>query len=328
MQFLVIGCGSIGCRHIRNLISIGMKNILAYDTDIQRLKAVKKEFDVITSNKLEELLDKKPKAAFICTPTSLHLQHALIAAENDCHIFIEKPICNSLKGIDKVANLCKKKNLVVLIGYSFRFEKNLKSIRESVHNGDIGKILFARASFGFYLPSWRPNKDYRRVYSSQKKFGGGVILDQVHELDYMSWIMGNVKSVFCTSRKMSSLKMDAEDLAEMVVEFKSGAVGEIHLDCFRPLYERSCEFIGEDGIGFWSFQNKVAKIYQAKKKKWYLLGDSSKNDSDMYVNEIKHFINCILGKEDPFVSFDEGRKSLNIALAAKKSSELKKVILL
>ena len=328
MKFLIIGCGSIGKRHIRNLKSLGYKNILAYDVKKDRLEEVK-ECNVKTYNDLNEAFNQNIDVVLVCTPPAFHLQHALLALKNDCHVFIEKPISHDLEGLDELISIAEEKRLVTMIGFNLRFEKGLKLVKKILEEKAVGKVTTAICIAGQYLPDQHPWEDYRYGYAANKSLGGGIILDGIHELDYISWFLGNIKEVFCFADKLSSLDMDAEDTSAILLKFENNAIGIIQMDYVKRTYERTCEIIGENGIIKWNFGKHTVKLFSAKTKEWKTIQDDKEYDiNKMYVDEIKFFIDCIKGKKKPPVNAMKGKKILEVALATKESSGTKKVMIL
>jgi predicted dehydrogenase len=325
MKILVVGCGSIGTRHIGNLLKIKAGEILACDLDQDRLAFLKKKYGNIVFDNLDNALDEKPDVVFICTPPSSHINIALKAVKNNAHVFIEKPLSNTLKGVDDVLRIAEKNNLYVFVGYNFRFHKGMQLVKKFIEEGKIGKILSARAEFGQYLPDWRPWQDYTKSYTARKDLGGGIILDGSHEIDYLQWIVGDMDSVFCFADKLSSLDVETEDVAGILLRSKKGAICEIHLDFIRPEYARNCEIIGERGIIIWDFSKKIVKIFDSEKQKWGIIKTPCEVN-DMYIDEIKHVMKSIKGGEKPSIDGYDGKKTLTIALAAKQSAASRKMI--
>jgi len=324
MKLLVVGCGSIGERHIRNLKTFFKGEILACDTDPKRLSVVGKKYHIQTYTDLEQALDRT-SAALVCTPPSSHIPIALVAAKHGAHVFVEKPMSHNLKGVNELIKKAKKENLVIFVGYNFRFHPGIKLVKKMLDEGRIGKALSARAEFGQYLPGWRPWQDYRQGYTARKELGGGIILDGSHEIDYIRWFLGEVEEVFCSAGKISNLEVETEDTAEIVLKFRSGVIAEIHLDFVRRDYSRNCALIGEKGSIVWNYPEKLVKAYSAQGRRWRTF-DISGEPNDMYVHEMKHFIRCVQGKEEPLVSGEEGKRTLEIALAAKQSAKTGKIV--
>ena len=321
MKILVVGCGSIGERHIRNLKRLSVDKIIACDTNSERLALIKEKYDIQeTYTELQEAMNQGIDAVLVCTPPSTHIPIALEAIDHKAHVFIEKPMSNSLDGVDELIKKASKNRLIICVGYNFRFHQGLKLAKEIVDRGEIGKILFVRAEFGQYLPDWRPWQDYRQSYTAKKDLGGGIILDGSHEIDYMRWFLGDVEQIFCFAGKISSLEVETEDIAEILIKFKRGAIGEIHLDFVRYDYSRTCEIIGEKGTIKWSYQDRFVKVYSMDAKRWKTFNIKA-DPNDMYMQEIQHFLRCIDGLSAPLIDAIQGKRVLEIALAAKDSSE-------
>jgi len=159
IKCLVVGCGSIGERHIRNLKKLSAGEILACDLDKKRLDLIKKQYRATIFPNLKDAFVEKPDIVFICTPPSSHIPVAKESIENGAHVFIEKPISHNLEKIDELILSAKKNNLHIFVGYNFRFQEGMKLVKEMLEKGIIGKIIFARAEFGQYLPDWRPWQD-------------------------------------------------------------------------------------------------------------------------------------------------------------------------
>lgn len=327
MLILVTGCGSIGKRHIRNLKTLNAGEIIAHEVKHERRQEVEREYSVSAFAELDEALAQKPDVAFICTPNSLHIPPALAAAKRGCHLFIEKPLSHTLEGVDELAEIVARKKLVTLVGCNMRFYPGIKLMKELLDKGSIGRVLSVRVQAGSYLPDWHPWEDYRQGYSANRSLGGGVILDGVHEIDYIKWFFGKVSQVFCFSGKFSSLQIDTEDMAEILLKFKSGVLAEIHLDYIQRAYGRSCQIIGEQGTILWDFNEKQVKLYSAGSKSWQTFQEKPDYDlNEMYIDEMKHFLMCVDGKAKSMQDINSAKEALDIVIWAKESNQSGKVI--
>ena len=322
MKFLIIGCGSIGTRHLKNLKFISVGEIIAYRTRKKNVRKLEDARHVKTYTNLTEALSQNPDAALITNPTSLHIQSAFDAAKHGCHLFIEKPVSDTLDGIEELIDIVHKRNLILLVGCNLRFHPCLQFVKKLLDEKRIGKVISARVQMGQYLPDWHPWEDYRTMYSAQQSLGGGIILDAIHELDYISWFLGDVTQVFSFSDKLSNLDIDTEDVAEILLRFKSGAISEVHLDYIQRYPSRSCEIIGEEGSIILDINKGTVEVYTAEKKEWEIFEQPKDYDiNQTYIDEMLHFINCIEGKEEPIISITDGLEVLKIALAAKESAK-------
>lgn len=328
MHFLVVGCGSIGQRHIRNLRKLGHR-ISGCERDPLKSKQIKRKYNIKMFSDLQNAMVNRYDGAFICTPTSLHMPMSLEIAKRGIHLFIEKPLSNSLRGITELSEIVKREKLVTLIGCNMRFMSGLKFVKNLIKENKIGNVLSVNIECGYYLPYWHSYEDYRKGYSAKRNLGGGVIFDDIHEIDSLYWLFGKVNEVFCFAGKLSNLDIDTEDIAEIFLKFKSKMIAHIHLDYLQQSYRRWYEFIGEEGIIYLDIIKQKIEWYQKKANQCKVFKNNiSVNPNMMFIDEIKHFINCIRGKERSVNDIPHSKKVLEIALACHRSAEKKEIIYL
>ena len=327
MRFLIVGCGSIGERHIRNLQSMSAGEIWIHDINSEQLALIGKKYGVRTYASFDEALKHRVDALIICVPPSLHIPFALRGAEHDANLFIEKPLSHTLDGVDSLLEQAQAKGLVVFVGYNLRFHTGLRLVKQFLDEDKIGKVLSARVEVGQYLPDWHPWQDYRQMYTAKGKMGGGIILDGSHEIDYIRWLLGEVKEISCFAGKLSNLEVETEDTAEIILKFDNGALAGVHLDFVQRAYSRSCKLIGEKGTIIWDYPAKQVSIFSTITGSWEEI-KTEVDPNDMYIEEMKHFVKCIKGEETPVVGGTEAKRVLQVALAAKKSSQSCKVVVL
>lgn len=325
-KILIIGGGSIGQRHLRNLLFLGEKNLSLVEVNTERANDLKKEFGIeVFSSTATARKAGNFDIVFVCTPPACHLENALLFAASGAHLFIEKPLSNDMGGVAKLVKITKKNKLVTMVGSNWKFYPSFQKIKELIDSGAIGRVLSARCQLGQYLPDWHPKEDYRHSYSANKKLGGGMLLDS-HEFGYLSWFLGDVKKVACFAKKVSALEIDVEDVFEAILEFTSGAIGEIHADYLQRFYQRNFEFFGETGTIIWDYnlkkvilKNKANGITEFPLEENYDL-------NAMYVEEIKHFLQCVEKQQETVTPIEEGAAVLRLICAAKDSAEKNKVI--
>lgn len=317
---LVVGCGSIGQRHLDNLLSLGVIDVSVVEPDEQRRVAVAGQYDLSSYSTLDEALSSDPDFGIVCTPNSKHVPVAQTLVDAGCHVFIEKPLSHTLVGIDELVSSVSREDVISMVGCNMRFHPAIRRIRELVDGGYLGTLVAVRIAGGSYLPEWHPNRDYRRLYSAREDLGGGVVLDYIHEIDYARWLFGDVDNVSGMAAQRSSLDIETEDVAGIILRFQCGAVGQIHLDYVQRPYSRSCHVIGETGTIRWQWGDGV-RWYTAENNEWEC--DSTNSDwdlNDMYIDELRHFLDCIEEHKRPISDVSDGRESLRVALAVKESS--------
>lgn len=328
MRFLILGAGSVGLRHLRNIVGLGHEVPMIFDPDPSQLRKARKisPASLFTSDE-REALRQETDAVLICSPTHLHLQQALAAIRAGKHVFIEKPLSHSLDGTEVLATEASRARRIVLVACNLRFFPSLVLVKRLLDEGRIGKLLSVRALCGYYLPYWRPGEDYRAGYGARQGTGGGVILDCIHEFDYLRWLVGSVSEVFCYAGRMSTLEIDVEDTAEVLLRFKGGTLASIHLDYLQRTYRRSCELIGEEGVLVWDYISAEIRLYGKEDRHCQVFQRNINYDlNEMFVDEMKHFSACIEGRESPALDAAGGREVLEIALAAKLSAAEGRVV--
>ncbi|MBI5694774.1 MAG: Gfo/Idh/MocA family oxidoreductase [Nitrospirae bacterium] len=321
MRFLIIGAGSIGKRHMRCLRELGHE-VAACDTDETRLAGLAGSLGAKCYTDLDAALGGGYDAALVCTPTSLHIEIARKAVERGLHIFVEKPVSDTPDGIDDLASLAEKAGLKSLVGCNTRFYRPLTRVKDYIDSGKMGRTLSARAQVGFYLPYWHPNDDYTKAYSANRSMGGGVILDDIHELDYLRWFFGEAKEVYCVAVNTGTLSIDTEDLAAMVITFDGGVIAEVHFDYLQRTYHRRAEFVGENGLVVCDFIRQSTEFFG---EEVYLSNTKSEglnaDVNHMYIGQMAHFVRVIRGEEESINDLVSAKKTLELALAAKESAE-------
>ena len=322
MRWLIIGCGSIGKRHIGNLLELKAGDIIAHDLREDRRREVCSEFGVETVDTLEEGWEREPDVAVIASDTITHLPLALEAARRGCHMFIEKPLAVNMEGIDLLLREVGERKLITMVGCNLKFHPLVRKVKSLIDKNTIGSILGVRAEFGQYLPDWHPWEDYRLGYSARRNRGGGAILDVgIHEIDYLRWMVGEITDVSCFADHISDLEIDTEDTASMLLRFANGAIGELHVDYLQRKFRRTLRVIGSEGTIFWDKSAGEIRLYSAHDKSDIVI---NKPDgwryNDMFVDQMNHFLACVGGKEKPMQDVFEAAASLGVLDAAKKSA--------
>jgi len=202
----------------------------------------------------------------------------------------------------------------VLVGFQFRFHPALQHIAERIAQGDLGHIVSARAHWGEYLPAWHPWEDYRRSYSARADLGGGVVLTLCHPLDYLRWLVGEVRAVTAMTAQSGLLDLaGVEDLAEIALRFECGAVGSVHLDYLQRPPEHTLTLIGERGTLHWDYHANTIRLRTPEREQTYRYPEAF-DRNDMFLAEMRHFLAVVRGEEEPRCTLADGVRALEIAL--------------
>jgi len=332
MKFLIAGLGSIGRRHFRNLIALGERDFILLRTRKATLPDDELAGHPVENDIHTALKNHKPDAVIVANPTALHLDIAIPAAKAGCAILIEKPVSDSLDRLNILEQSAQKNGSKILVGFQFRYHPTLNKARELIQSNTIGKVLTVHAHWGEYLPQWHPWEDYRQSYAARADLGGGVIRTLTHPLDYLRYLIGEVRSLWSFNGHVSPLELDVEDVAEIGLNFGNGTIGCVHLNYVQRPPRHTLEIVGTDGILSWDNTDGVLHL-QTFPAPFGSYSDDPPvpvvqtfsppegfERNQLFVNQTRHFIETVKGESEPICNLEDGIMALRLALAAKQSS--------
>ena len=338
MRFLIAGLGSIGRRHFRNLIALGERDVILLRTRKATLPDDELTGYPVETNIQEALEKHTPDAVIVANPTSMHLEIAIPAAQAGCHILLEKPVSHSLERLDVLQKAVEKSGSKILVGFQFRYHPTLNKARELIQSNTLGRILTVHAHWGEYLPQWHPWEDYRQSYAARSDLGGGVIVTLTHPLDYLRDLLGEVESLYSFNGHMSPLAVDVEDVAEIGLKFRNGALGGVHVNYFQRPPVHRLEIVGTDGTLRWDNANGILHHYKMPAS----FGSFSDQPpapviesfsppegferNQLFVAQTRHFIEVVRGEAEPICRLEDGVKALSLALGAYESQKSERVV--
>ncbi|HTY43384.1 MAG TPA: Gfo/Idh/MocA family oxidoreductase [Thermoanaerobaculia bacterium] len=319
MRIAVLGMGSIGRRHARNLRDLGQKDLVLFEP----ASDARSSLDVFPGSRvcarLEEVWDSRPNVVFVTAPTDQHAGLALEAARRGCHLFIEKPVSDTDEGLEVLGDEVESRRLISMVGCNMRFHPGPAKVRELIERGAIGEVIAARIHTGSYLPDWRPGSDYRASYSASASRGGGVILDCIHEIDLALWYFGPGAVLAAATRPAASIGLEVEGVAEILVLHDTGVLSSTHLNFVQRDYRRGCTIVGALGTLSWLFG--VPEVLCARgggeaPERHALIDGWEIND--MYVAELRSFLECVAEGRPTPNPVAQARATLRVALEAKR----------
>ena len=281
------GMGSIGKKHLKNLVKILDNREIEFEIDIvKRKKEIDDEIKGYVSNiyKIDEFIPNFYDIVFIVNDTSAHIETLNLMKDYSDNFFIEKPLSLNLNGI----NLEDYKNKNIYTACPMRYSSVMDYIKNNI---DFTKVYSIRAICSTYLPDWRPGVDYRNNYSAKKELGGGVTLDLIHEWDYLTYLLGFPEQIFNLNRKVSHLEISSDDLSIYIAEYKDKLV-ELHLDYFGRIPTRKVEFYLKEGTIVGDF---IANSIILENNEKLIL-----QKEDIYIKEMNNFLDIIFNKKDNF----------------------------
>lgn len=241
-HILVIGAGSIGRRHAANLSALGARVVVS-DPDPRRTAEIGGLEVASVVEGPADLLDYD--GVVVASPTRFHAIHVRWASAAGLKMLVEKPLAMDRESIVQLRSSTDPSE--IMVGYNLRCFEPVRAFVDLVRRGTCGEVLWGRAWFGSYLPSWRPTVDYRTTYSARRELGGGVLLDATHEIDLLLWMApSQLRVVGASMRNSGLLDIDVEDTVCAIFETEEGVPFELSLDYLSRRYRRGLEVVGSD----------------------------------------------------------------------------------
>ena len=343
MKALFIGLGSIGQRHLRNLVEIDPKielyayrhsrssPVLSNTNEVLSKQDVSEYYGIKDFISLEEALANDPDLIFITNPSNLHADLALSCLKNsNAFIFIEKPLSSDIKSATALYDLEKSLNKKrVCIGYQFRFHPVINLAKTILSSGKLGNLVSANLENGEYMPGWHPYEDYRESYASKKNLGGGALLTQIHDFDYAICLFGRPKSIYAVGGKLSDLEIDVEDSVKVLMTFyadKKLFPVNVSLDYLQWPAKKKFSVVGDKGKIECDLIDMKLTLYTLDNHETEVFDFPAFDRNEMFKKEMENFLHFANGKDEPFVDIEVAMHSLEVALSAHLSIEKKKVV--
>lgn len=339
LKFATIGCGRISKWHMEGIAKNDDRAELVSVCDLIKSKAEEKaaiykgflpDRNVKIYTDYKEMIEKEDiDVVSIATESGYHPEIAMYCMEHGKHVIVEKPMALSTKDADDMIALAEKKNVKLCVCHQNRFNKPIQMLRHALEEGKFGKLINGMASI-----RWNRNMDYyhQAPWRGTWELDGGTLMNQcIHDIDLLQWMMGGeIDSVYAqTGNYIRSI--DAEDFGAIVIRFKNGAVGIIEGSaCVYPKnLNETLSIFGENGsvvigglavnrIETWRFKDQDITEDEIIKQQE---GDPETVYGHGHTPLFKNMIDAIFNNTDPLVSGKEGKKGMEIILAAYKSQK-------
>jgi len=305
MEILIIGLGSIANKHLLAINSV-LPNVTVF-----ALRSGKKSTEIKGVQNIYSLeeLSNKPDFAIISNPTNLHANFIVELSKRNIPMMIEKPSLHTLEEAETILSLIKQNKSFTYVACNLRFHPCIQFLKNYLETNRI-RINEATVYCGSYLPDWRPNVNYKEVYSANPNMGGGVHLDLIHELDYTTWLFGKPLNYKAFQSNHSSLNIDASDYSHYLLHY-TNYTATITLNYFRRDAKRTIEIVHEDST------ISVDLIHQriVDSKQGVLFENKELKILETYVSQMNYFVDKLLNKQVPMNTFEESLDVLKIALS-------------
>jgi predicted dehydrogenase len=318
-SILILGCGSIGERHLRCFLHTGRCTVAACDSNPTLLTAMQKGYGVTVFHSLDEALEKSRfDAVVICTPAHLHLPMALKVLLLGLHVFIEKPLAIDVALVPATRQAIEQSSAHVAVAYVYHLMPWLSGAREYLLRGDLGKVLQVSSTSGQHFPTYRPA--YRDIYYARHDLGGGAVQDALtHIVNAVEWLIGPCTRVFCDAAHQALEGVTVEDTVNVtarhgevlasyaMTQFQAPNENTLLINCERgsvkiEIHERR-----------WGFMPLGASTWT-----WHVTPPLERDE--LFTAQANAFMDGMEGLPSPLATFEEAVQTLKFNAAALQSA--------
>lgn len=300
MKVLIVGLGSIAIKHINALKIIDSAVQIFALRSSSSSPSIEGIIDIYDYSSVAEL---NFDFAIISNPTSLHAEAIKSLIPFQLPLFIEKPLFSELANEVLISEV-KANQINTYVACNLRFLDCLQFTKNFIKNKRINEV---NSYCGSYLPEWRSNVDWRKVYSANAAMGGGVHLDLIHELDYLYWLFGKPQKSSKILKNNSSLQIDAIDYANYTLEYENFVTSAI-LNYYRKDSKRTLEIVMQESTVF------VDILKNCVYEDGVLVFESQQKVLATYESQLRYFIDRLNLKQKNFNDIEEAYRILKICL--------------
>lgn len=318
LKFVVVGLGSAGRRHATNLAALGARRIEAVSAHRKIAKESAPAEISVVHHDLDAALQKPADVVVIANPTGLHAEYAARALRAGAHVYLEKPAAATADDARALLSVATAARRTVAVGCQLRFDPCLTALREMLLAGRLGRILSAQIMMGEYLPDYHPGEDHKVGYAARKELGGGVLLTQIHDIDYLHWLLGPFDRAFAVGGRRSDVAVDVEDSVDFLLRSPAGFAASGHMDFLQRAKTRRLTVAGDAASAVWDAAQGTLLVSDAGGARD--LGPGRPADRNgLFRSCMADFLTAALDGRAPRATLADGVAALEIVDAVKES---------
>jgi predicted dehydrogenase len=334
MNFLIIGLGSMGKRRVRCLKALGITTVAGFDQRKDRRLESKAKYGIQTFDDIEQaILEFKPAAFIIAVPPDAHHVYMKMAAEEGLHFFVEASVVDT--DMDLIKELVKVKNIIAAPSATMTFHPAIRQISDIIISGDLGTVSNTIFHSGQYLPDWHTYEKVSDYYVSNPATGGAREIVPF-ELTWLTNVLGFPKRVCGNVRKTINIEgaEKIDDTYNFLLDYEK-CLATITIDVVSRYATRRFLINGDQKQLLWDWNQKNIQIYDPQSAQWQLIEYQMMNSEagynpnigeNMYIDELKAFIDAIEGKA-PFINtMENDHNVLKLLYAVEESDKTKKYV--
>lgn len=332
-RVLVIGGGSIGERHLRCFLRTGQARVSMCEPREERMAFLQETYDIDEAHRDFDAVDLSAfDAVVVCTPPNLHVGMCRHAVEAGCHVLCEKPLSNTLDGLDELIALAGEKGVAAGVAFVFRHMPGFAKIRDLLREGLVGDVKLVTFKSGQQFSKFRP--DYKRIYFASKEMGGGAINDACsHSLNFLQWCFGMPTELASFHDHLSDMEIETEDAALMLMRFGAGGpMVQLQQNLFQKDYAILQEYVGSEGtlrLGGRLTQagaQPELQVFHNDDEGWQTIPMPEAERDDFFTWQAEHFLAAMRGDKAPMSTLEEGKQIVQLCEAARESYETKRIV--
>lgn len=318
-SILIIGCGSIGERHLRCFQKTGRCEVSVCDANAKLLGEVSERYGVPAFGGLAEAVHARRFDAWvICTPAHTHLAIAREGSAQGAALLIEKPLSVTLDGLEETREAMAQSGRFVAVAYVYHCFPWVVAAREFLQSGALGKPLHASVVAGQHFPTFRPA--YRDIYYARHETGGGAIQDALtHIVNAMEWMIGPMTRVFCDAAHQQLEGVSVEDTVNVTARH-GDVLASYAMTQFQTANETVFEIHCENGsLKIESHAQRWGSIKRGETA-WTWNTTAPLERDDLFIAQANAFLNGMEGKACALSTFEEAVQTLRFNRAALDSA--------
>lgn len=316
---LIIGCGSIGERHLRCFQKTGRCSVAACDTNPTLLATIKERYGVEVFSSLDAALaEARFDSVVICTPAHLHLPIAIKLLNLRLHVFIEKPLAIDTALVPQVREAIAQAQRFVAVAYVYHLMPWVANAREFLKQGELGKVLHVSSMSGQHFPTFRPA--YRDIYYTRHELGGGAIQDALtHLVNAVEWLIGPCTRVYCDAAHQALEGVTVEDTVNVTARHGQVLVS-FAMTQFQTPNENTLLIHCENGSVKIETNHQRWGVMRRGDTDWTWHQTPPQERDDMFIAQANAFLDGVEGRDTPLCTFEEAVQTLKFNQAALRSA--------
>lgn len=327
-HLLVLGVGSIGRRHAKNLHQLGCQ-VSCMDIRRDRLEEAAKEVPVIHQfTRLDEALSHAASftGVVVCSPPNVHIEQSQAALELGLPVLLEEPASTDVASCGRL-HLLLQQGGKLLLSYPYRWWTPVRQLKTLISAGAVGLPRHARFVISAHLANWHP-RERNPVFMDKQDFGSGAILKESHFIDLMVWFFGMPERIFARIGQISGLEINSDDVVDIVASYADQFLVTVHLDLFGRPHEKHIVVTGDQGTLQCLFAPDVLRLGRTSESRWETEFFSIEQN-DMFLGVAREFINILSGNiVDQTCTLEDGVKTLKVVEACKESQRTRSEVIL